>query len=427
VSEQRGDAGAAGTTPAGSVAGGVAGAEPVRVVADADLGLDGRTLAEVARAGATASPGGAAEVVHAGGADACAAALEQAVKGGELVVLVAGPAAGPDLAEAAAACSPRVVWVDLAPAVNRRPAWLDPARLCVVRGRGLGGISWAVRAVRARAASPPRHEPYGEDPEQYGELRLPEPGTGPVPVCVLLHGGHWREQWERDLMDPLAVDLTRRGYATWNLEYRRVGPSGGGWPGSFVDVAAGIDHLGELADRVDLDLGRVIAVGHSAGAQLGMWGATRRRLGDGQPGARPLVEPALVLALAAVPDLAHSARLGIDHRAAAGMLGGTPAEVPERYAHASPAERLPLACPCLLVYGERDSPDLLEENRLFIEACRRAGQDLEVLELAGEDHFSLIDPGGAGWGIAADRLSALGGGLGRSAQPMAEPNSRPIP
>lgn len=146
-------------------------------------------------------------------------------------------------------------------------------------------------------------------------------------------------------MEPLAVDLSRRGFATWNLEYRRVGAGGGGWPACFADVAAGLDHLVELAGEQPLDLARVVLVGHSAGALLAMWAASRHRLRAGEAGAGPCIDPALVVSLAAVPDLAHSATLGIDHHAAASMLGGTLREVPERYAHASPAERLPLSCP----------------------------------------------------------------------------------
>ncbi len=223
---------------------------------------------------------------------------------------------------------------------------------------------------------------------------------------MLLHGGHWREQWERDLMDDLAVDLARRGYATWNLEYRRVGPSGGGWPVTFADVAIGIDHLAVLAQRYPLDPARVAVVGHSAGAQLGMWAATRRRLPPGAPGASGAgIGLGLVLSLAGVPDLVHSSRLGIDLRAVDSMMGGTPTELPEAYPLASPAERLPLECPCVVVVGDGDSPDIVEENRLFCARAVAAGQELEVCELPGADHFSVIDPRAADWPTVAALLA----------------------
>jgi acetyl esterase/lipase len=98
---------------------------------------------------------------------------------------------------------------------------------------------------------------YGDDPNQVGDLRLPT-GEGPYPVAVLLHGGFWRERYRREIMDRLAADLTARGWATWNLEYRRMGASGGGWPATLDDVAAGID---ALVDQ-PVDLERVTVIGH---------------------------------------------------------------------------------------------------------------------------------------------------------------------
>lgn len=119
---------------------------------------------------------------------------------------------------------------------------------------------------------------YGPDPAQFGELWLP--GTAPGETVVLVHGGFWRARYDLSLGRPLAADLVRRGYAVWNLEYRRAG-AGGGWPATFEDIAAGIDHLADLP----VGTSRVVAIGHSAGGHLAAWAAGRAGLPPGAPGA----------------------------------------------------------------------------------------------------------------------------------------------
>src|SRR5690349_6963632 len=107
-----------------------------------------------------------------------------------------------------------------------------------------------------------RHR-YGPHPHQFGDLYVPD-GGGPFPVAVVLHGGFWRELRTLELTDDLARDLARRGWAAWNVEYRRVGPgSGGGWPVTLEDVGAAIDAVQTF--DAPLDVGRVVAIGHSAG------------------------------------------------------------------------------------------------------------------------------------------------------------------
>src|SRR5579859_5548688 len=130
---------------------------------------------------------------------------------------------------------------------------------------------------RAAKAAPAIRR-YGAHPAQFGELWLP--GGPPLGAVVIIHGGFWRARYDLSLGRPLAADLTARGYATWNLEYRRVA-AGGGWPATFGDVAAGIDLLATLP----VDTSRVVAVGHSAGGHLATWAAGRAKLPPGMPGA----------------------------------------------------------------------------------------------------------------------------------------------
>jgi acetyl esterase/lipase len=107
--------------------------------------------------------------------------------------------------------------------------------------------------------APTARIPYGNDPLQFGDLRVPD-GDGPHPVAIFVHGGCWLSQYDISHTDMVTDALTRNGIATWSLEYRRVGDPGGGWPGTFEDVGQGADHLRSIADQFNLDLDRVIAM-----------------------------------------------------------------------------------------------------------------------------------------------------------------------
>ena len=252
---------------------------------------------------------------------------------------------------------------------------------------------------------PGRRHAYGRRLSQIGELRLPE-GRGPHPVCVLLHGGYWRARWSRRGTRPIAADLARRGWATWNLEYRRVGRGqGGGWPATLQDVAAGIDHLADL--RAPLDLDRVAAVGHSAGGQLAVWAAARAALPEDAPGAAPMVRIRAVAALAAVLNMELPAITGPGEPVNR-FLGGTPEEVPDRYAQANPMRRLPVGVPMLLVHGLDDETIPVKRSRQFAEAARAAGDEVELLELPDVDHRQVVDPRTPAWNPTAGWLERLG-------------------
>jgi acetyl esterase/lipase len=211
----------------------------------------------------------------------------------------------------------------------------------------------------ADSAIPVRHA-YGPYPAQYGELYLPtlqrKPGT-----VVILHGGFWRSSYGAEFGAPLAADLARRGYLVWNLEYRRVG-SGGGWPNTLADVAAGIDHLAVLKasrnrpdiDPTSIDLTSVVAIGHSAGGHLATWAAGRSKLPATAPGANPVVPLTGVVSQAGVLDLARAAREKVGGTAVPDLLGGSFEQVAQRYAEASPQAQLPVQVPVRCVHGPED-------------------------------------------------------------------------
>jgi len=226
---------------------------------------------------------------------------------------------------------------------------------------------------------------YGPDPAQFGELsRAAGPGGDAAGVAVLLHGGFWRARYDRTLMQPLARDLSRAGWSAWNLEYRRVG-NGGGYPATFEDVAAGIDALATIDG---LDLTRVVAIGHSAGGHLAAWAATRRD---------PAVRVTGVVAQAGVLDLVLAWNLGLSEHAVGDLLGGSPKQVPQRYAATSPRARLPLGVPILLVHGAADDVVPPRMSREFARAADDAGDDVVLHEEAAEEHMGHLGTANPMW------------------------------
>jgi acetyl esterase/lipase len=247
---------------------------------------------------------------------------------------------------------------------------------------------------------------YGPGPSQHGALHLPD-GAGPHAVVVLLHGGFWWHRYDRTLMVPLALDLVARGHAVWNLEFRRVGEPGGGWPGTFEDVGAGLDHLDVIGPPLGVATDRVVALGHSAGGHLALWAAARPGLPAGSPGARTAIEVLAAIALAPVADLRRADQLDLGPGAVRGLLGGHPDTVPERYAVASPVERLPMGVPQVVIHGDRDRLVPIELSRDYVAAARAAGDPAELVELAGTGHFEALDPATACWRAAVERLPRL--------------------
>jgi acetyl esterase/lipase len=235
---------------------------------------------------------------------------------------------------------------------------------------------------------------YGPAPLQRIDLHLP-PGDGPHPVAILIHGGSWLGglRYSKLLMRPVAADLTRRGWAAWNVEYRRGNT--GGWPVTFDDVAAAVDLLAEKNDE-RLDLERLVAIGHSAGGQLALWVGARPTARAGAPGRDPRVRISRVASLAGVCVMEEPAR-GEPVGAIGTFLGGGPDEVPDRYAEAEPLSRVPLGIPTLLVHGKADETIPLKRSRQYAQAARAAGDEVELVEIPGADHRDPIDPRGECW------------------------------
>jgi len=245
--------------------------------------------------------------------------------------------------------------------------------------------------------TPGREYRYGsEHRSQRGELHLPR-GPGPHPVIVTVHGGSWSTGVSKPVMRALAGELVRRGSAVWNIEYRRLGgDEQGGWPNTFADVAAAIDHLPELP--APLDMADVTLLGHSAGGHLALWAASRGRLPAGAPGASPRIEPVAAISAAGVNDLAQSWR-EVPEGIVGRLMGGGPDERPERYAVADPIALVPLPIPVLLVHGTEDATVSVRRSRNYAQAARAAGASVELVEIAGSAgaHRSHVFPSSEGF------------------------------
>jgi acetyl esterase/lipase len=247
---------------------------------------------------------------------------------------------------------------------------------------------------------------YGGRRAQVAELWRPVGERGDLPVVVLLHGGFWRSMYTKMLMRGLAAAVVERGWAAWNVEYRRLGPlgGGGGWPATFADVAAAVDHLA-VVDGVDL--ARVATCGHSAGGQLALWAAARGRLPAEAPGASPRVAVKVAVSLAGVVDLHRAAALGLGGGAVELLLGGRPEDVADRYAVASPAARLPHGVPQVLVHGSTDTvvPPSMSEG--YQRDAVRLGDDAVYVPLDGVGHREVIARDGRAWQETARHLERL--------------------
>lgn len=249
---------------------------------------------------------------------------------------------------------------------------------------------------------------YGQDPVNFGDLRLPPGGRGKRPVVIVIHGGFWKAQYGLEHTGFMCEALTAAGAATWNIEYRRVGIPGGGYPGTFHDVAAAADYVRQLAPEYNLDLERVITVGHSAGGQLALWLAARHRL----PPASELAAPSPValqgaVSLAGVVHLRLAWEDQSTRQQVAGFLGGTPDEMPDRYAYGSPADLLPLGVPQVLIHGTADQRVPFALSEAYRDMAVAQGDDVHLIPLPGAGHMEVIDPQSLEWPLILQTILAI--------------------
>jgi acetyl esterase/lipase len=271
-----------------------------------------------------------------------------------------------------------------------------------------------------KQATPPANErlPYGKSPLQFGELRLPS-GTGLFPVAILVHGGCWAAKLGNlpetvtsfELLRPIAAALATAGIATWNVEYRRLGNEGGGWPGTYLDLSRATDYLRELAPRYRLDLKHAIAVGHSSGGQLALWLAARSKL----PKSSMLYTDSPlplngVVSVDGPPDL--EADRAIEQSVCGGpvitqFIGGTPAEFPSRYREGSASGLLPIRARQEILVAGKHGEEWIALFKQYVAAAEKAGDPVRMVTMEGAGHFDGINPQAPAWHTVMASIQSL--------------------
>ncbi|MGW5669442.1 alpha/beta hydrolase family protein [Micromonospora sp. NPDC003776] len=256
------------------------------------------------------------------------------------------------------------------------------------------------RAVLTQPSPPPDVTvAYGDHPDQVADLRRPAGDGPPRPLVVVVHGGFWRAEYDRSHTGPMAAALAALGHPVAQLEYRRTGQPEGGWPHTLTDVLAGVTALPALAAAAlpgRVAPGPPILVGHSAGGHLALYAAAHAPAAVGG-----------VLALAPVADLAEAYRLDLDGGAVAALLGGGPADHPDRYAAADPSPLVPIQARTVVIHGLLDRQVPIAISRSWVAAAAPAGTPVTLLELPECEHFGLIAPGSAAWPRVVAALRSL--------------------
>ncbi len=230
---------------------------------------------------------------------------------------------------------------------------------------------------------------YGSDPNQFFDLRSPKTSKGAFPLVINIHGGFWRAKYNLDHAGHLCAALANSGFATANLEYRRVGNDGGAWPGTFEDIRAAYHYIAQNAGKHNLDASRIVVMGHSAGGQLALC------LAGHEPGVTRAVS------LAGVVDLTQAYKLHLSNDAVVEFLRGTPTEVPDHYREADPMRLSIPQARQWLIHGSVDDTVPVGFSREYVSVKhRRSGkqkEDARLVEISGANHFDLIDPRTAAW------------------------------
>ena len=260
----------------------------------------------------------------------------------------------------------------------RRISVTEPACVYQIFGRGTVGYQNAISHLHYRKNHPPLTLSYGPHPDQVADLRTPW-GAGPHPIAVLIHGGGWTAPYTRDLMDGMAVELSKHGMATWNIEYRRIPPVGD-WRNTLADTSLSLEALKALPPEHRVDLNRTTVIGHSAGAQLGFFAAKS---------ASP--RPVRLVSVAGMLDLERLGS-GFDY-----LLQGFLCEEREaRQAEVDPVQSLPLGSPIVAIHGRKDDSVPIDQSRRLVEAARRAGDQADLVE-TDSDHMDIISPLSPAW------------------------------
>ena len=249
---------------------------------------------------------------------------------------------------------------------------------------------------------------YGTDPNQFAELRFPN-SKGPFPLLFVVHGGFWQSIYDLSHVGRLCAAFTSKGIITCNIEYRRIGNPGGGWPGTFQDISLATHNiLQTMSQDARFDRTRTAIIGHSAGGHLALWFAGSHRISKSSPlhtDKTQVVNNAV--SLAGVSDLGLAWRQKLGHGIVTRLMGGTPEEHPDRYDAGSPIELLPTGARHVLVHGAVDNTVPISQSEAFVERAEKLGDQSTLVKLDRIGHYELIDPESEAWPSVAGAVLSL--------------------
>ncbi len=253
---------------------------------------------------------------------------------------------------------------------------------------------------------------YGKDPMQFGDLRLPVNKPTPYPVAIIIHGGCWMSKFADNQNTAALADVLRNtGIATWNIEYRGEDQVGGGWPGTFKDVAKSADYLRNIANQYSLDLHRVIVIGHSAGGHLALWLAARHQLPSSSQlyTKNPLILRGVIV-LGGVPDLKafrKQEESACEGNVVEKLLGNTGDQVEKHFKDASPKELLPLGIPQILIYGTEDQVVPITLGDAYRQVAEKKGDTVKLIEVKYAAHQTYTIPYSVTWPVIQSAVQSL--------------------
>lgn len=261
--------------------------------------------------------------------------------------------------------------------------------------------------ILSRPVPPPDHRiPYGPGPCQFGDLWLPEAPHGTrLPLVVFYHGGWWKSEYDLGYSGHLCAALRKEGIASWSVEYRRVGYTGGGWPTTFQDAASGFDFVATLAKQYPIDLDRVLTAGHSAGGHLAFWVAGRQHIDPHSEIFEPRPQVPLIGAISLAGaidlrltiDLSGYSTFAHDRAEVFALMGGRPQDLPGSYKAANPGDLLPFHISQILIQGAEDDQIPAELPICWTENARRFGDSALATIIPSTNHFDVVDPESPAW------------------------------
>ena len=261
---------------------------------------------------------------------------------------------------------------------DRPPVVRDTAGQRVLSAPGHAPSGAAQRSIRFEG-------PTGEPTHMM--VATPD-GAGPFPTVMCVHGG---PEWaDPDVYDPWTSTLVDHGVAVAKVNYRGSTGFGVAWREfihdgniGFPEVADVVAGMGYLIDLGISDPQRCAVEGWSHGGYIAM-------LAIGlHPGA-------FVAAIGGIPTcdsaMAHEDCSPSQQAYDRAIMGGSPSEVPERYAERSPSTYLDaVRSPVLIIAGEHDSACPIRQVRYYTDELLARGRSVQLHVYDAGHHANSVD------------------------------------